>query len=322
MSKNITDYAAMAQRLNALSDEKPVYIVGHMNTDYDSVCSCLALTRFLRKLGKTAFMLLEEKDFKMLDWFGDTSYILNENDALEKPFNIIQLDGNNSYRTGVFEKYYGEADFRFNIDHHEHNAMQADAILAISELSSTAEILCGLFDLFATDYDEKIASLLFGGMVSDTYSFLQRTTADTMAFAGKLLAHGVDGERVIKAVYLDKTERELAILKEMLNSIVYDEFHYIVMDTEKDVYKGDIYNTIFKKCIPTMQNIVGEEVLGLYLVQGDGINGEYRCNTDLDVAILASKFGGSGHKNASGFKTQLPLEEIIKITKEYIHDNK
>ncbi len=322
MTKDITNYSAMKEVLCNLDDNIPVYLVGHMNTDYDSVGSALALTLFLRKLNKRAFMLLEEKDIPMLDWFGDTDYILTEKEEIQKPYNIIQLDGNKKQRLGVFEKYFDEANLKINIDHHENNSMQADYILAIGELSSTAEILCGLFELFDTEIDKSIAGLLFAGMVSDTYSFLQRTTKETMQFGSKLLEYGIDNQYIIKSVYLDKNENELEILADMLSNITKacDGFDYIFMDKDDETtpYKGDIYNFIYKKTIPTIQNIVGQEVLGLFLKSKGLINGEFRCNTNLDVEILAKEFGGGGHKNASGFTTDKSLEEVIEISKEYI----
>ena len=48
--------------------DNPIYIAGHIKPDQDSVCSCLALARWLRAHGKTAWVLVKKGDEGIIDW--------------------------------------------------------------------------------------------------------------------------------------------------------------------------------------------------------------------------------------------------------------
>ena len=53
--------------------------------------------------------------------------------------------------------------------------------------------------------------------------------------------------------------------------------------------------------------------------QNDGsFKGSLRSRTDFNVQQLASFFDGGGHKAASGFSTNLSIDEIIKNVKNEI----
>ena len=43
------------------------------------------------------------------------------------------------------------------------------------------------------------------------------------------------------------------------------------------------------------------------------LKGSLRCNEKYDVNGIASEFNGGGHIKAAGFKTELPLDEILEI---------
>ena len=45
--------------------------------------------------------------------------------------------------------------------------------------------------------------------------------------------------------------------------------------------------------------------------------GSLRSSIDeLDVSAIARRFGGGGHRQAAGFSTDLPLEEIVEQIRE------
>ena len=45
--------------------------------------------------------------------------------------------------------------------------------------------------------------------------------------------------------------------------------------------------------------------------------GSLRSSIDeLDVSVIARRFGGGGHRQAAGFSTDLPLEEIVEQVRE------
>ena len=65
----------------------PIYIAGHVKPDQDSVGSCLALANFLNKLGKEAYVLVEDFDKDILSWKGHYSRVVS--DVKDEKFVIV-----------------------------------------------------------------------------------------------------------------------------------------------------------------------------------------------------------------------------------------
>lgn len=310
------NYLLLKNTIDSL-DEKPILIAGHKNADYDSICGCLALTRVLNKLGKTAYTLIEEKDMEKTYWLNTRSIICEY--TLKANFNFILLDANRKNRLGVFESLFDAATTTINIDHHEDNKNDATHTFIDENISSVCEILYNLIKEYDNILDKEIASLLYSGIASDTNSFYKRTTPATMMSASKLLEYGVDAPFVIKHTCKNMNLEESYVLADMIKKIKYDSFHYIVLDRKNEFYKKVPYNTIFKKCASYIYEIIDISVLGIFLIELDGsVSGLLRSNCDINVDIIAKELGGGGHKKASGFETTENLTTVISKVKQYI----
>lgn len=312
------DYIKLKKQIEGLPNNEEILISGHKNTDYDSIGSTLALTIFLNKIGKKAFMLLEEKDFCKLDWYGKFDYIIKEYNTDQK-YNFILLDSNRKSRLGIFEEYFDKSNIKINIDHHEDNKNESDYVFVDSDISSTCEIIFNLISIFENSIDKDIATLLYAGIATDTNCFYKRVTPSTMKVASELLKYNIDNSYIIKNTCKNMSLEESKILIDMINNMEYDIFHYIIMDRKNSLYKNVDYNIIFKKCASIIYEIEDIKVLGIFLKELDGsISGLFRSNCDVDVDELAIQLGGGGHKKASGFENFIEINNILKISKEYI----
>jgi len=311
------DYKKLKQVIDDLPKDEVILLGGHKNTDFDSIGSGLALTIFLNKIGKKAFMLIEEKDYSKINWFNNYKYIINEYDINEK-YNFILVDSNRKSRLGIFEKYFDGANIKINIDHHENNANEADYVFSNEKVSATCEIIYNLINIY-NKIDVDIATLLYSGIATDTNCFYRRVNSTTMKIVSDLLNYDIDSTNIIKNTYKSMTLEESKILSDMLNNIKYDTFHYIILDRKNNLYKDVDYSIIFKKCASYIYDITDIKVFGLFLKELDGsISGLFRSNCEIDVDKLATTFGGGGHKKASGFECNKDINEILEISKKYI----
>lgn len=312
------DYIKIKQVIELLPNNQDILICGHNNTDYDSIGACYALTLFLNKIGKKAYMLLEKIDYDKLKWYGKYDYIISNYD-IKYNYNFIMLDANRKSRLGIFEKYFDMATITINIDHHESNKKESNYIFVNEDISSTCEIIFNIINLFDNSFDKDIATLIYAGIASDTNSFYKRVTSSTMQVLSKLLEYNIDNVNIVKNTCKSLKMEETMVLSNMLSNINYDVFHYIIMDRKNSIYKDIDYNVIFKKCASTIFDIEEIEVVGLFLKELDGsISGIFRSNSFINVDELAIKLGGGGHKKASGFENNMNIEEIIKVSKDYI----
>lgn len=312
------NYEELKKVIDNLPNDEVILLSGHMNTDYDSICSTLSLTMFLNKIGKKATMLLEEKDYDKLNWFNNFNFITNNYINNDK-YNFILLDSNRKSRLGTFEKYFDKSNIKINIDHHEDNKMESTYTFVDKNISSTSEIIFNLIKQYENIIDNEIATLIYAGIASDTNSFYKRVTPNTMNVCAELLKYNIDSVSIIKNVCKNMKLEEAKILADMINKIEYDGFHYIIMDRKNELYKEIDYSVMFKKCAAIIYEISDIEVLGLFLKELDGsISGLFRSNCNIDVDKLAIKLGGGGHKKASGFENDLDINNILEISKQYI----
>jgi len=310
------NYANLKSVIDKLDNNIPILIAGHKNADYDSICSCLALTCLLNKLGKKAYTLLEKCEMDKTYWL-DTKYIIHN--YYGKDYNFILLDANRKSRLGIYEPYFDNAQIRINIDHHEGGLNEAEHIFISENISSSCELLYSLMLEYNNIFDKELATLLYSGIASDTNSFYKRTTPQTMKCASHLLEYGIDASYVIKHTCKTLTIKEANLLADMINNIMYNGFHYIVLNRKNKLYADIPYSTIFKKCASYIYEISDIKLFGLFLIELDGsISGLLRSNCDIDVDIIAKKFGGGGHKKASGFENNMNINDILDDIENYI----
>lgn len=319
----MADYNIIKQILEDKEDNELIVLAGHLNPDMDSIGSSLALARFLNKINKNAVVLLEKKNYKLLEWFNDYKYIINDLNGC-KEYTFILLDSNEKTRLGIYEKYFDEAKHTIQIDHHENNDGKADHILAINEMSSTCEIVFNILKLFNTNIDSKIASLLYAGIVTDTKRFSQRITAQTMLVASKLIDYGIAWQYITKETCLNTSFEEAKLLSHVISDLKFDKrLCYVIIDSENKYYKNIEYNTLTKFVAPFIQNINNTEVILLIYKDIDKTIINIRSNCEIKVAKLAESFGGGGHTYASGaIVNNITIDAIINKTKEYIDNYK
>ena len=218
------------------------------------------------------------------------------------------------------EKYYNEAIFTINIDHHNGNTTNANAILSIPDISSTCEIIYTLLKKMKFNMNSLISELIFTGIVSDTNLFTNNTSPKTHIIVSELLKKKIDSEYIINKFYLEKTSDELEIISYMNRNLKHERFYYIVLDMSKKPFNTVSYSDISKKCIPLILNREDIDVLMVIMDYGSKTKGEIRSKNKVDVSKIATLLTGGGHTHAAGFANKKKLNEIITITNNYLED--
>lgn len=305
----------LADILKNLSND--IIIAGHKNADYDSMCSSLALAYGLKKINKNVKAFIEPESINKISYF-DLNDLLCQK-ITSKDFTFIAIDLNRTSRLpDSIEEYYNNANYRINIDHHNGNITNAEFILSDYSASSTCEIIYDIIKKLDLNCDKKISELIFTGIISDTNLFSNDASSKTFSIVSKLLKNDVDGEFLIKKFYLEKTKNEMDIISYINNNLIVSNFHYVVLDMKKPLFNLVSYSDISKKCIPAILSREDIDVMIVIMDFGNKKKGEIRSKNKLDASKLAELLTGGGHTHAAGFSNRKTIEEIIKITKEYI----
>lgn len=311
-SKQMTDLNSI------ISGAGSIAMSGHVRPDGDAVGSTLALYNYIRKVWpeKEVTVYLEDpaEIFSYLKGFSDVTW--PEKDAPDKEYDLfIALDLGDLDRLGNCGKYFLSAKKRICIDHHISNSGFGDEYHIVPEASSTSELVFDLID--DSMLDEDIAKCIYTGIIHDTgimqYS---NTSRHTLEIVGRLIEFGFDFTEIINKTFYEKTYVQNQIMgRAVLESILFMNGRCIasvidhkVMEfygaTSKD-FDG-IANQLFKTrgvdCAIFMYESSHEQLL--YKVS-------MRASDRVNVADIAKKFGGGGHRKAAGFSMSGTYHDIL-----------
>lgn len=297
-----------------IGDARTAVIVGHIRPDGDCVGSCLGMYNYLSD---------NYKDMKVRIFLeppsGKFSYLKNF-DRIEheltgdlSPDLCLCLDSSDRERLGTYDILFQRAKRTVCIDHHITNGGFAMVNRVEPRASSACEVLFGVLD------EKKIslatAECLYTGIVHDTGVFKHsNTTGKTMAIAGKLLDMGIDGEKIIDDSFFRKSYVQNQILgRALLESVVFMDGKCIfsaVKAKDMEFYGADSRDL---DGIVDQLRVTGGVECAIFIYES-GVH-QYkvsmRANGDLNVAKVASYFGGGGHVKAAGCTMTGSIYDVI-----------
>jgi len=313
--------------LKSIEAGKRILITAHQNPDGDAIGSGLALMLAINKINKNGEKIVR---FILEDTVPEYLMFLEHNFLIEKKENVdtkygfdtaICVDCAELKRIGTVEEYIKEDTIIINIDHHISNTNFGNINFVGTDFSSTSEIVYKLIKEMNVEIDKDTAEAVYAGIVNDTGSFAYgNVSADTYLIAYELKKAGIDNEKIHKNIYGNKGRETLKILGKALDNFIFIKekklvYYYISFEEMKNIgaKKEDTEGIV--------ENLRAfkETDISLFLREEENgmIKGSFRSK-EADVNVLASLFGGGGHKKAAGFKTEKSVEEIINILKENI----
>ena len=299
---------------NALSKATTVAIGGHVRPDGDCVGSCMALYQYVKNNFKDiqVDVYLEEipDSLKLFDITKEIKHIVQE-DAVYDLF--IAMDCGDVKRLGFSGCLFENAKETLCIDHHVSNQAFADNNYIVPDASSTSELAYRLMDKELINTD--IAECLYLGIVHDTGVFQYSCTSpETMEAAADLMRRNIRANEIIDKTFYEKTYAQNQILgRALLESSLSMNGKCIVSCVTKQMM--DFYGVTPKDLdgiVSQLRVTKGVEVaMFLYETAPLEYKVSLRATNDVDVSIIAQKFGGGGHKKAAGVTMNGSVYDII-----------
>jgi bifunctional oligoribonuclease and PAP phosphatase NrnA len=295
-------------------------VVTHENPDGDALGSLLAATLALRHLGKDAVMYLPgttplpaEYDFMPLD------DLVREAPADAAERVLVAVDCAKAERIGD-DAAVSRAPLVLDIDHHHDNTRFGDLNLIVADASSTGEVLRDLFAELGIELTPELAEPLYIALVTDTGRFqYANTTPKALRLAAELVDAGANIHAVFQQVYESVDFAKLKLLARALDRAEVLEGGRIVVShlLRTDFAEVGAAEPYSEGIIDYLRAVEGAELAVLIREQlneaAHAHKGSLRSSIDeLDVSAIARRFGGGGHRQAAGFSTDLPLEEIVE----------
>lgn len=289
--------------LKEIGNPDTIGITGHVRPDGDCVGAVLGMYAYLSNVYKDAkIRIFLEKPAEMYSFLKGYDQI-DESFAYPGQFDVfICLDSGDVDRIERADKLFLGAKKSICIDHHVSNSGFGDVFHVEPEASSTCEILTRLFE--DRYMDTEVAKALYTGIAHDTGVFRYSCTGpDTFIALSKLVKYDFDGSKITDETFYQKTYMQNQLLgRSLLESILFMDGKCIASSIDRRAM--DFYGATGKDLdgiVNQLQVTKGVEV-AIFMHETGTL--EYkvslRSNGKVNVADVASYFGGGGHVRAAG----------------------
>lgn len=298
----------MKKIIDLIKEEDNFIIVSHFKVDGDAIGSVLGLTLALKKLGKNVQAIKEGPIPNNLSNLPGIDLVM---DSLEswnnswEPKILICLDSANKdrFQTVIESEYVKNIQIIVNIDHHISNNLYGNINYVNPTASSTGELVTNLLLEADLEITKEIATNLYVAILTDTGNFsFSNTTGSALKAAGILIEKGAKPEEIIENIYQSKSFNLLKLEAKVLNHTYLEKDNLIIWSylTKSDFNEtktdfkdsGTLVSLLTKEC--------NHQVAILFIECNEGIKISFRGKGYIDLAEFASKFGGGGHRRASG----------------------
>ncbi len=285
---------------NKVNESNNIFITFHNCTDIDAIASALGLSYIIKKLGKEAFIILNENysDIesgvkKIVDNETHNYNLISLNEYIEiKSDNdlLVVLDANKEKQICCKDALNDFKDIII-IDHHKEDEGTIETRYKyIKEVSSTSEIIIELLNIFKIKIQEDLANYLMAGIYLDTNKYSFNCSYRTMELVSKLLKNGADTKKINELFevdfFSDRKIQELIskatfITENIALCIADDNVRY----TKAELAKAADYLLHYKIDAVFAAGFIDDEIISI----------SARSKGKVDVSDIMKNLGGGGH---------------------------
>jgi phosphoesterase RecJ-like protein len=309
---------SIAALLKLIHDRHSFVITSHARPDGDAIGSSVGLMHLLEGMGKKVVVAFA--DPIPLSYFSlkgvdrivcalpsepPDAAILLECDSIER----------SSYDRAQFEAM--APAMMINIDHHLTGREFAGFNWIDSNACAVGAMIYELALATGMPITPAMAECLYTAVLTDTGSFTYpSTTASTFAMAAHLVESGASPNGIAQAIYFSNPPARIRLLAAALRNIVIDpRSHGRVAWSAISLDEMEQAGATVEDCEGVVNYLIGmagvEAAMFLReMASSEGFRLSLRGKGEIDVAALAERFGGGGHRSASGCIVEGTLSEV------------
>ena len=282
----------------AIESHNPIIIHRHSSPDGDALGSQIGLKHLIRANypDKTVYAVGDAAG--RYAFMADSVMDAVPDDAYRTALAII-LD--TSGRALISDKRYETALASARIDHH----LFIEQIAQVEAIDSSYESCCGLITEMAIECGWKMTAVaaqsLYTGMVTDSGRFrFDSTSARTFRLAAYLREYPIDTDELYRNLYAGSLEQAKlrARFVEKITLTPHNVAYIYTTREEMAALDADLFS-ISRGMVSVMNDIAGIDIWANFTEAEDGVLCELRSSR-FNINLIAVKYGGGGHKKASG----------------------
>jgi phosphoesterase RecJ-like protein len=320
--------ATRSQVLAEVRDSERFILVTHENPDGDALGSLVAMHEVLKALGKDSVMFMAADEFPLpyeYRFFELEGLVSVIPDDVEQR-TIVFLDCGNIDRNPADVIKRDDAHI-LNIDHHHDNTHFGTVNHVVPAASCTAEIVWDLMRGLEVRPTLPIAEALYVGLVTDTGKFMYENTGTRAhVMAAELIDAGVAVHDIYHRLYEGIPYGKLELLARGLAHVERYDGGALTLThlSAADYLETSAEENYSEGVVDHLRSVEGTAVAGLVRdLLGEGQEGRRKVSlraTDgrVDVSRIARAQGGGGHRQAAGFSTEMPWEELVRFLRDEV----
>ena len=285
-------------------------ITSHRRPDGDSLGSSLGLYWLLRALNKDVEVIMRDpapNAYQQLPGAANVRVTPAVDDSYDAVFVIECSDVT---RPGLDDL---EKQFVVNIDHHATTALFGKINWLDSTASAVGEMIYNLCKATGVRVTKEIAECVYTALITDTGSFhFSNTTERTFKVASELLRTGVKPAKAAEAVFASYPWSRIQLMGAVLSTARRDSTGRVALlrhslEMQAAAHSSDEDADGFVNYPLTVGEV---EAVAMLRESEPGVyRTSLRSKGEVNVAKVAEKFGGGGHRNAAGCTLRGTWEE-------------
>ncbi len=300
-----TDFTIVDQIIDVLKKGRSFCLSGHQNPDADVVGSALAMESLLKRLGpnKKIDILAFGHPPKLFSYLPGFDRIKSVKKADGHYDVCIVFECSGADRMGNIIDFDSQVETVINIDHHLHNPNFGDINWVEPTTSSTSEMIFKIFERANVPVTKENALCLYTGLVADTGCFKYgNTNVQTHDIGGKLIAAGAPVAQISETMYMGRSWASFQLWSKALANVKFYCDRRVAVQTIPEA----LYSELGASPEDTEEIVnsglqLGSAVVSILLKEkSPEVKVSLRSKGNWNINEVAQKFGGGGHRNASG----------------------
>lgn len=313
----------LSQVVELIESKKRFAITSHIRPDGDSLGSSLGLYWLLRALDKEVEVIMRDPvphAYQQLPGATDVHVVPLVDPSYQAVFVIECSDIS---RPGLIDL---EKQTVVNIDHHSTTALFGTINWIDSTASAVGEMIYNLCKATGVRVTKEIAECVYTALITDTGSFhYSNTTERTFKVASELVRTGVKPAKTAEAVFASYPWSRIELMGAVLSTARRDPTGRVAcmrqsLEMQRQAQASDQDADGFVNYPLTVEEV--EAVAMLKECEPGIYRTSLRSKGDVNVAKVAEKFGGGGHRNAAGCTLKGSWEaaesEIVSLLQEAV----
>ncbi|MGL5268841.1 MAG: DHH family phosphoesterase [Spiroplasma sp.] len=310
--------------LNAIEKHNKIIILRHILPDGDAYGFQFGLRNIIKLNWPEKIVKISGQPNLRLNFIGEDFDDIADDEFSES----LVIVGDTANVERIDDQRWKQGKMIIKIDHHPNHTPYGDLMLVDSNYCAASEILAEIVKEQNLKINQQTAKIIFHGIVTDSNRFLLRFPKPrTFSLASFLLETGFDLQDLYQTMYACN-EDELKFV-----SYVYQNYQvskhgvaYLFLDQETlKKLKIDTDYAAYDNVV-LLANIKNRPIWAFFCQYPDGkIRVELRSQ-NLTINHIAQKYGGGGHKTASGIRidnfeiAKQVISDLDSVAKENYHE--